>query len=123
MATRRPPQRPIQVVLEAELTRWFRELGRQALAGRKEAQTLKRALDRLLETLSRDFQHGEVVPKSKIPPSLVSRFGVSNLYVEDLPDFHRMLYSVEGAEQVVTVLILTVFDHSEYDRLFRIRRR
>ena len=123
MPSPRPSERPIYVLLEDELTRKVEELRRQAAAGAKDPQMLVKSLDRIFGILAREFQHGEVVPKSRIPATLVARFDLSNLYVEDLPGFRRMLYTVEGDESAVTVIILMVIDHDEYDRLFRIRRR
>jgi len=119
----RTPNRPIHVVLHPAVRRALDEVRRRAEAGRKGASTLNRAIERLFDLLTQDFQHGEVVRKALIPQAVVSRFGVSNLYVEDLPGFRRLLYTVEGDDTAVTVVVLAVLDHPEYDRLFGRGRR
>lgn len=43
----------------------------------------------------KDCLHGEVVRKPSIPKNLKRTYGVENLYVEDLPSFWRLLYTVE----------------------------
>ena len=123
MAPASRPRRPVEVVLHPDLASWFRDLGARADRGSKEARTLRAALERVFEQLRADFQHGEVVRKARIPSTLVARFGISNLYVEDLPGFRRMLYTVEGSEHSVVVLVLDVIDHKKYDRLFGSRGR
>ncbi len=119
----RRPRRPVEVVLDASLTSWYSDLKLRANRGSKDHRTLRDALERLFDVLVQDFQHGEVVRRPRIPPKLIARFGIGNLYVEDLPGFHRMLYTVEGTESSVIVIVLAVLDHREYDRLFGFRRR
>jgi hypothetical protein len=67
--------------------------------------------------------HGEVVRKSAIPVSLRNKYGLENLYVEDLPDFWRLLYTVVKSEGRRVIIILEVVSHREYDRWFPGRRR
>lgn len=68
-----------------------------------------------------DALHGEVV-KKPLPPALVKKHGVENLYVEDLPDFRRLLYTLVrvGVERHVVVEIV---DHARYDKWFPSRGR
>jgi len=110
--------RPVRVLLRVDVAPYDRRIRDEAEGGSKESQTLSRALDRTFAAVQRDFQHGEVVRKAQIPRLLAARYGLSNLYVEDLPGFHRLLYTVEGNDQEVVVLILAILDHREYDRLF-----
>ena len=73
--------------------------------------------------LFKDCLHGEVVRKSAIPASLRSEFGIENLYVEDLPDFWRMLYSIVKSGGKRVVVVLEIVDHRSYDRWFPGRDR
>jgi len=43
-----------------------------------------------------DCLHGEVVKRDRIPLALTAKYNLVNLYVEDLPAFWRLLYSVAG---------------------------
>ncbi|HEV2230896.1 MAG TPA: hypothetical protein VGS18_01755 [Thermoplasmata archaeon] len=56
--------------------------------------------------------------KRQIPRFFHDHYGASNLFVEDLPAYWRLLYTVvhEGSERYV--VILEIVDHSAYDRWF-----
>jgi len=70
-----------------------------------------------------DCLHGEVVPRSSIPKDLVRQYGIENLYVEDLPDFWRMLYSIAKSAGQRYVIVLTIVNHKDYSRWFPGRHR
>ena len=70
-----------------------------------------------------DCLHGEVVRKSLIPHELLARYSVENLYVEDLPDYWRMLYAIVKSGGKRVVMILEIVDHKAYDRWFGGRGR
>lgn len=69
-----------------------------------------------------DALHGEVV-KKPLPRALVTKHGVDNLYVEDLPDFWRLLYTIVrvGAER--HIIVVEIVDHDAYDEWFPSRRK
>lgn len=83
----------------------------KARAVAKRARTL-RAL------LLADCLHGEVVRKSGIPESLRRSYGIENLYVEDLPGFWRLLYSVLRRNGERYVVVIEIVDHRAYSRMF-----
>lgn len=70
-----------------------------------------------------DCQHGEVVRKSRIPRYFRETDEIENLYVEDLPKFWRMLYSIVKSGGKRIVVILEIVDHETYDRWFLFRGR
>lgn len=41
-----------------------------------------------------DCLHGEAVPRAEFPAALSRQCSLENLYIEDLPDFWRMLYTI-----------------------------
>lgn len=69
-----------------------------------------------------DALHGEVVRKP-LPRALVVEHGVTNLYVEDLPDFWRLIYTIVriGAER--HIVVIEIVDHAAYDEWFPGTRR
>ena len=69
-----------------------------------------------------DALHGEVV-KKPLPWALVKKHGVDDLYVEDLPDFRRFLYTIVrvGAER--HIIVVEIVDHETYDAWFPSKRR
>src|SRR3972149_6089933 len=64
-----------------------------------EAVSILRRVRALRPILLADCLHDEVVPKDRVPRALRDAHGLENLYVEDLPSFWRLLYTVvrEGA--------------------------
>ncbi|MEK6851220.1 MAG: hypothetical protein AABY30_01635 [Candidatus Thermoplasmatota archaeon] len=75
------------------------------------------------DILRGDCLHGEVVGKSRIPAEIRDRYGARNLYVEDLPSFWRLLYTVTEYRGTRRVLVLAIIDHRAYSRWFRGRHR
>jgi hypothetical protein len=70
-----------------------------------------------------DCLHGEVVRKGAIPRNLRDRYGIENLYVEDLPDFWTLLYTVVKEDGMRVIVILEIVSHKDYSRWFPGRRR
>lgn len=70
-----------------------------------------------------DCLHGEVVRKTAIPRALRERYGLENLYVEDLPDFWGLLYTVVKLDGKRTIVVVEIVSHKDYSRWFPGRRR
>jgi len=70
-----------------------------------------------------DCLHGEVVKTGRIPKSLRDRHGLENLFVEDLPSFWRLLYTIVRDRGERYVVIVEIVDHRAYDRWFSGRGR
>ncbi len=79
-----------------------------------------RAYKRILLT---DCLHGEVIGKEQIPRALREAHGLLNLYVEDLPSFWRLLYTIvrDGGNRFI--VIVEIVDHRAYGRWFPGRKR
>ncbi len=73
--------------------------------------------------LKRDCLHGEVVRRGSIPRYFLAHYGAANLFVEDLPSFWRLVYTIahHGGERYV--LVLEIVDHPAYDRWFPGKRK
>lgn len=85
--------------------------------------SIARRVENLAAILREDCLHGEVVRGRSLPRQLVERYQVRNLYVEDLPDLWRLLYTVTHSGPDRYVIILEIVSHREYDRWFPGRRR
>lgn len=84
----------------------------------KDGQSIARKVRALRPTLLQNCLHGEVVKKARLPASLIREYSLENLFVEDLPSFWRLLYTVvhEGEDRIVVVV--EIVDHRVYDRWF-----
>lgn len=94
-----------------------------ALAGlesspRAESRSIAKRAHNLKPLLLADCLHGEVVRKSAIPAILRERQGLENLYVEDLPAFWRLLYTVVRQDAQRVIVVVEIVDHRDYDRWF-----
>ena len=70
-----------------------------------------------------DCLHGKVVKKSAIPRALKDRYGLKNLYVEDLPKFWRLLYAIVKDKGQHLILVVEIVDHPTYSKWFPGRKR
>ena len=61
---------------------------------------------------------GEVVKKNHIPKALRDRYGLENLYVENLPSFWRLLYTIVRDRGNRYIVIIDIVEHHAYDRWF-----
>lgn len=88
-----------------------------------EAKSILARARALRTVLLADCLHGEVVKKRKIPKALRVRFSLENLYVEDLPSFWRMLYTVARDGGARYVVLVRIVDHPTYSKWFPGGRR
>ncbi len=86
-------------------------------------RSVARRDEALRALLLADCLHGEVVKKSRIPLALRTRYGLANLYVEDLPGFWRLLYTIGRRRADRYVTVVAIVDHRTYSRWFRRRHR
>jgi hypothetical protein len=86
------------------------------------AQSIARRARALKPVLMVDCLHGEIVRKAAIPRALQQRYGLENLYVEDLPNFWRLLYTVVKHSGERKIVVVEVVSHKEYSRWFPGRR-
>jgi hypothetical protein len=88
----------------------------------RDAQAIARRARALKPVLLLDCLHGEVVRKSSIPKTLQARYELGNLYVEDLPSFWRLLYTVVNRGGRRVIVVVEIVSHKEYSRWLPGRR-
>jgi hypothetical protein len=85
--------------------------------------SIVRRIRALKPILLADCLHGEVVKGDRIPKVLRDRHGLENLFVEDLPSFWRLLYSIVRDRGERYIVVVEIVDHRTYDGWFRGRGR
>jgi hypothetical protein len=85
--------------------------------------SIVRRIRALRPILLADCLHGEVVKGDRIPKVLKDRHGLENLFVEDLPSFWRLLYTIVRDRAERYIVIVEIVDHRTYDGCFRRRNR
>jgi len=85
--------------------------------------SIARRIRALKPILVADCLHGEVVKKDRIPKLLKDRYGLENLFVEDLPSFWRLLYTIVRDRGERYIVVVEIVDHKAYDWWFPGRGR
>ena len=83
--------------------------------------SIVRRIRALRPILLTDCLHGEVVKGNRIPKTLRDRYGLENLFVEDLPSFWRLFYTIVRDRGERYMVLVEIVDHRTYDRWFRRR--
>jgi len=100
------------VFVDATLEKSFNAIGN--------SDPLKKSLTKAIQNLKEDAFAGRRVKKKLIPKEIVKKYGISNLWIYNLPNAWRMLYSLtESGEIKIIAAILDWMDHKEYEKLFR----
>ena len=56
--------------------------------------------------------------KRQIPRTYIRKYGIENLWKDNLPNAWRLVYSVAGSEVEIITILLEWFPHKEYERRF-----
>src|SRR3989304_3654758 len=109
--------------LLAALSKWGHSTTRQSLnAPPPSHRAVARRVRAYRSILLADCLHGEVVPRDRIPKVLREKYGLGNLYVEDLPSFWRLLYTIVRDRGQRYIVVIESVDHQTYSRWFSGRR-
>lgn len=85
--------------------------------------SIVRRVRALRSVLLADCLHGEVVKKDHIPRVLRDRYGLENLFAEDLPSFWRLLYTIVRDRAERYIVVVEIVNHGTYSRWFPGRQR
>jgi len=82
---------------------------------------IEKALVRAIQNIREDYQAGEYIPKSSIPPAYLNKYGINNVRVYDLPFAWRLMYTITGSSEIgIISILLDWMDHKDYEKLFGI---
>ncbi len=67
-----------------------------------------------------NHHYGKPIAKKLIPKAYKEKYGVSNLFWVELPNFWRMLYTLTDGESEIEIVafVLDVIDHKTYNKKF-----
>ncbi|TAL55598.1 MAG: hypothetical protein EPN86_03220 [Nanoarchaeota archaeon] len=105
----------IKVIFSADAQEVYNYLEKQE--SKKEKMILK-ALDKKVEIIKTNMHYGEPIAKNLIPNEYKVKYGITNLFWVELPQFWRMLYTLKNDEIEIIAFILDVIDHPTYDKKF-----
>ncbi|NQV08711.1 hypothetical protein HQ529_02560 [Candidatus Woesearchaeota archaeon] len=77
---------------------------------------LLNAILKKVSIIKQNIYYGRPIAKSKIPKKYKEKYSITNLFWVGLPSFWRMLYSLfDGSEIEITVFIISISNHKEYN--------
>jgi hypothetical protein len=119
----------ITIKLVGDAERAFRGLNRivgeqrsNGIASSKDI-TLLNAINRIFEIVASNPFYGENAKKDLIPKEYVQKYKAENLFIADLPDYWRMIYTLESDEIEIIAFVLDIISHKDYDKKFGFRKR
>ncbi len=122
-------KKKITVKLVGDAEKAFKELNR--LVGDQRSNgitsskdiTLLNAINRIFDVIAKNPFYGENAKKGLIPREYRQKYDADNLFIVDLPDYWRMIYTLESDEIEIIAFVLDIIDHDEYNKKFGFRRR
>jgi hypothetical protein len=109
----------VRVILSSEAEEVFEYLNNRAETSKNE-RIIFNAVKKKSEFIKSNPHYGEPIKKSLIPKRYIIKYGITNLFWVELPNFWRMLYALtEGETQIeIVAFVLDIIDHKEYNKKF-----
>ena len=114
----------VRIILSPEAEEVYYYLSKESQSS-KIAKSIFNAIKKKSELIRANFQYGNPIAKKQIPDEYVRKYGISNLFRVELPDYWRMLYTVRGEESDVEIIafVLDIINHNAYDKKFGYRKK
>ncbi len=110
----------IKVLLSPEAEEVYSYLNEKSVSSKIE-RSIFNAVNKKVELIKVNIHYGNPIAKNLIPPEYVQKYGVTNLFRIELPNFWRMLYTLTEEETEIEIIafVLDIIDHRDYDKKFR----
>lgn len=109
----------IRVVFSPEAEEVYKYLNARASESKTENMILN-ALQKKIELIKSNVHYGDPIAKKLIPEEYKTKYGITNLFRIELPQFWRMLYTLTDGDTEIEIIafILDVLGHKDYDKKF-----
>ena len=107
----------VRVIFSPESEVVYKHLNKQAPNSKFERMILQ-SVNNKIELIKANFHYGNPIAKKLIPQEYKTKYGVTNLFRIELPNFWRMLYTLTEGETEIEIIafVLDVIDHKVYDK-------
>ncbi|MFA6048930.1 MAG: hypothetical protein WC792_03225 [Candidatus Micrarchaeia archaeon] len=114
----------VRLILSPDAEQVYRYLNEKATTYKLERSILN-AIGKKAELIKANPHYGDAISKDKIPHEYKQKYGITNLFRVELPQFWRMLYTLTNGESEIEIIafVLEISDHGKYDKLFGYRRK
>jgi len=113
----------VKVILSPEAREVFEYLNEQSPTSKNE-RTMLNAIRNKVELIKSNHHYGNPISKRLIPREYIEKYGTTNLFRVELPNFWRMLYTLTEGETTIEIIafVLDIIDHNEYNKKFGYKR-
>lgn len=114
----------VRVVLSPEAEEVYNFLNKEASDSKNE-QAILNAVNKKVDLIKENVHYGNPVAKKLIPSEYVKKYGITNLFRVELPNYWRMLYTLTNGESEIEIIafVLDMVDHRSYDKKFGYRKK
>ncbi len=113
----------IRVKLSPEAEEVYKHLNAQAPESKLERMILN-AVNQKIELIKANPHYGVGIQKKLIPKEYMMKYGVTNLFRVELPNFWRMLYTLTAEGEIeIIAFILDIIDHKAYNKKFGYKKK
>lgn len=111
-----------KIIFSPEAQEKFLFLTKQSKISKIERSIIN-SLNKKIEILKNDKNYGQPIAKRLIPEFYVQKYNIRNLFRLELPNFWRVLYTVDNDEIEIIAIIIDIVDHKEYNKKFNYKTR
>lgn len=113
----------VRIKLSPEAEEVYKYINAQAPTSKLERMILN-AINQKIELIKANPHYGDGIPKKLIPKECMVKYGVTNLFRAELPNFWRMLYTLTAEGEIeIIAFILDIIDHKTYSKKFGYKKR
>ena len=113
-----------RVILSPEAEEVYNYLNKEAPNSKNE-NTILKAFNKKKELIKANPHYGDPIAKKLIPDDYKKKYGVTNLFRVELPNYWRMLYTLTNNETQIEIIafVLDIIDHKNYDKKFGYKKK
>ena len=114
----------VLVILSSDAEEVYKYLNEQASKSKTEKMIFN-AINKKVELIKANPHYGHPISKNLIPQEYNDKYGITNLFRVELPNFWRMLYTLTDGETKIEIIafVLDMTDHSTYDKKFGYKKK
>ena len=113
----------VKIILSSEAREVYEYLNKESENSKTERSILN-AIKQKSELIRENPHYGDPVSKKLIPGEYKIKYGITNLFRVELPNFWRMLYTLTEGETKIEIIafVIDIIDHQTYNKKFGYKR-
>lgn len=112
-------KKQVKIILSQEAREVYEYLNKEAENSKIE-RTIFNAIQQKIGFIKNNPHYGNPIAKNLIPEEYIDKYGITNLFRIELPNFWRMLYTLTEGDTKVEIIsfIIDIIDHNIYNKKF-----